>query len=69
MIRGDMKNDLKFGNKLQVYQCIDEGKITAYFGTRNQGRSVTPEVVLMNARTSEETIHHPQRFRLRHDRR
>jgi len=24
-----MKNDLKFLNKLQVYQCIDEGKIKA----------------------------------------
>jgi thioredoxin reductase len=53
VIRSDMKNDLKFGNKLQVYQCIDEGKIKVYFGTAIK-EIRDREVVLMNARTNEE---------------
>jgi thioredoxin reductase len=52
VIRSDMKNDLKFGNKLQVYQCIDEGKIKVYFGAAIKELR-DAEVVLMNARTSE----------------
>ena len=52
VIRSDLKTDLKFGNKLQVYQCIDEGKIKAYFGTSIK-EIRDGEVVLMNARTSE----------------
>ena len=52
VIRSDMKNDLKFLNKLQVYQCIDEGKLKAYFGTGIK-EIRDAEVVLMNARTSE----------------
>ncbi len=48
-----MKNDLKFLNKLQVYQCIDEGKITVYFGTAIK-EIREDNVVLMNARTTEE---------------
>jgi thioredoxin reductase (NADPH) len=55
VIRSDMKNDLKFLNKLQVYQCIDEGKIKAYFATAIKEIRDT-EVVLMNARTSEEKL-------------
>jgi thioredoxin reductase len=57
VIRSDMKNDLKFGNKQQDYDCIDEGKIRVFFGTSI--REVRDsEVVLQNARTSEvkETI-------------
>jgi thioredoxin reductase len=52
VIRSDMKNDLKFGNKLQVYDCIDEGKIKAYFGTSIKEIREN-EVVLQNARTEE----------------
>ncbi len=52
VIRSDLKTDLKFGNKLQVYHCIDEGKIKVYFGTSIKEIS-DGEVVLMNARTSE----------------
>lgn len=52
VIRSDLKTDLKFGNKLQVYQCIDEGKIKAYFGAAIK-EIRDGEVVLMNARTSE----------------
>jgi len=52
IIRSDMKNDLKFGNKMQVYQCIDEGKIKVYFGTSIK-EIRDGEIVLMDARTSE----------------
>ena len=52
VIRSDMKNDLKFGNKQQVYDCIDEGKIKVYFGTAIK-EIRDGEVVLMNARTEE----------------
>jgi thioredoxin reductase len=61
VIRSDMKNDLKFLNKLQVYQCIDEGKIKAYFGTGIK-EIRDAEVVLMNARTSEEKLTLPNDF-------
>jgi thioredoxin reductase len=53
IVRSDFKNDLKFGNKLQVYQCIDEGRIRVYFGAAIKEISDT-EVVLMDARTREE---------------
>jgi thioredoxin reductase len=52
VIRSDMKNDLKFGNKLQVYDCIDEGRIKVFFGTSIK-EIRDDEVVLMNARTQE----------------
>jgi thioredoxin reductase (NADPH) len=52
VIRSDMKNDLKFGNKLQVYDCIDEGKIKVFFGTSIK-EIREDEVVLQNARTGE----------------
>ena len=61
VIRSDMKNDLKFLNKLQVYQCIDEGKIRAYFGTAIK-EIRDADVVLMNARTSEEKITIPNDY-------
>ena len=52
VIRSDMKNDLKFGNKVQVYDCIDEGRIKVFFGTSIK-EIRDDEVVLMNARTEE----------------
>jgi len=52
VIRSDLKNDLKFGNKQQVYDCIDEGKIKVYFGTGIKELR-DDEVVLMNARSQE----------------
>jgi thioredoxin reductase/ferredoxin-like protein FixX len=61
VIRSDLKNDLKFGNKLQVYQCIDEGKMKAYFGTAIK-EIRDGEVVLMNARTQEEKLTIPNDF-------
>jgi thioredoxin reductase len=52
VIRSDMKNDLKFTNKMQVFDCIDEGKIKVFFGTSIK-EIRDEEVVLMNARTEE----------------
>jgi thioredoxin reductase len=46
---------------LQVYQCIDEGKVTAYFGTAIK-EIRDSEVVLMNARSSEEKITIPNDY-------
>ena len=53
VVRSDFKNDLKFGNKLQAYQCIDDGKLKVYFGAGIKEIS-DGEVVLMDARTKEE---------------
>jgi thioredoxin reductase len=52
VIRSDMKNDLKFGNKQQVYDCIDEGKIKVFFGTSIK-EIRDEEVVLQDERTKE----------------
>ena len=53
VVRSDLKNDLKFGNKQQIFDCIDEGKIKVYFGTAIKELR-DDEVVLMNARSQEE---------------
>lgn len=49
IIRSDFKSDLKLGNKMMAYECIDEGKIKAYFRTTIKEMTET-EVVLMDAR-------------------
>lgn len=49
LIRSDFKGDLKLGNKMMVYDCIDAGKIKAYFGMAIK-EIVPGEVVLMSAR-------------------
>jgi thioredoxin reductase len=61
VIRSDMKNDLKFGNKQQVYDCIDEGRIKVFFGTSIK-EIRDGEVVLQNARTGEEKATVPNDF-------
>jgi thioredoxin reductase len=61
VVRSDFKNDLKFGNKLQVYHCIDEGKIKVYFGAAIKEISDT-EVVLMDTRTKEEKAKIPNDY-------
>lgn len=61
VVRSDFKNDLKFGNKLQVYHCIDEGRIEVYFGAAI--KEITDgEVVLMDARTKEEKAKIPNDY-------
>jgi thioredoxin reductase len=58
VIRSDIKNDVKFGNKRQLYECIDEGKIKIFFGTAIK-EIKDEEVVLMSARTKEERARIP----------
>jgi thioredoxin reductase len=52
VIRSDLKNDLKFGNKQQVYEGIDSGRLKAHFGAAIK-EIRDSEVVLMNARSKE----------------
>jgi thioredoxin reductase len=49
VIRSNFKSDLKLGNKMMVYECIDEGRIKAFFG-QTLKEITANEVVLMNAR-------------------
>lgn len=49
VVRSDFKGDLKLGNKMLCYECMDEGKIKTYF--RKTIKEITPtEVALMSAR-------------------
>ena len=53
VIRSDFKSDLKLGNKMNVYDCMDAGKIKVYF--RTEIKEITErDVVLMDVRTKEE---------------
>jgi thioredoxin reductase (NADPH) len=52
VIRSDFKSDLKLGNKMLVYEGIDEGRIKAYFHTTVKEITET-EVVLMDARAPD----------------
>jgi thioredoxin reductase/pSer/pThr/pTyr-binding forkhead associated (FHA) protein len=53
VIRSDFKGDLKLGNKMNVYDCMDAGKIKVYF--RTEIKEITErEVVLMDVRSKEE---------------
>ena len=49
VIRSDFRRDLRLGNKMLVYQCIDEGKINAVFGVTVK-EITDSEVALMDAR-------------------
>ncbi|MGA9770536.1 MAG: NAD(P)-binding domain-containing protein [Blastocatellia bacterium] len=53
VVRSDFKGDLKLGNKMNVYDCIDAGKIKVFFRTEIKEITET-EVVLMDVRTKEE---------------
>ncbi len=54
VIRSDFKGDLKLGNKINVYDCIDAGKIKVLFRTEIK-EILDGEVVLMDTRSKEET--------------
>lgn len=52
VIRSDLKGDLKLGNKMNLFDCIDAGKIKALF--RTQIKEIHPnEVVLMDSSGKE----------------
>jgi len=54
VIRSDFKGDLKLGNKMNVYDCIDAGRIRVIY--RAEIKEITDtEVVLMDVRTKQET--------------
>ncbi len=49
VIRSNFRGDLKLANKMLVYECIDEGRIKAYFGQTI--KEILPnEAILMSAR-------------------
>ena len=54
LLRTDFKNDVKFLNKQQIYQCIDEGKVKVRFRTAIK-EIRDDEVVIEDSRTKEET--------------
>jgi thioredoxin reductase len=53
VVRSDFKADLKLGNKINVYDCIEAGRIKVFFQTGI--KEITQnEVVLMDVETKEE---------------
>ncbi|HEX5734398.1 MAG TPA: NAD(P)-binding domain-containing protein [Blastocatellia bacterium] len=61
VVRSDFKGDLKLGNKMNVYDCIDAGKIKVFFRTEIKEITET-EVVLMDVRSKEEKARIPNDF-------
>jgi thioredoxin reductase (NADPH) len=53
VVRSDFKGDLKLGNKMNIYDCMDAKKIKVYFRTTIKEISES-EVVLADAKTNEE---------------
>jgi len=49
VIRSNFKSDLKLGNKMMVYDCMDAGRVKAFFGHTIKEITAS-EVVLMSAR-------------------
>jgi thioredoxin reductase (NADPH) len=53
VVRSDFKGDLKLGNKMNVFDCMDAGRIKVYFRTTIKELNER-EVVLADARSGEE---------------
>jgi thioredoxin reductase (NADPH) len=53
IIRSDLKGDLKLGNKMNFYDCLDAGRIKAYYRTTIK-RIEADKIVLMDAKTEAE---------------
>jgi len=49
LIRSNFKSDLKLGNKMLIYECIDKGRVKAYFGQTIK-EIIAGGVALMSAR-------------------
>lgn len=49
VIRSNFKSDLKLGNKMMIYECIDEGRVKVFFG-QTVKEITADEVALMSAR-------------------
>ena len=54
VIRSDFKGDLKLGNKINVYDCMDAGRLKVLFRTEIKEIKAN-EVVLMDVRAKTET--------------
>ncbi|HEU4388006.1 MAG TPA: NAD(P)-binding domain-containing protein, partial [Blastocatellia bacterium] len=54
VVRSDFKGDLKLGNKINVYDCIDSGRIKVYYRTELK-EIREKEVALMDGRSKKET--------------
>jgi thioredoxin reductase (NADPH) len=53
VVRSDFKGDLKLGNKMNIYDCMDAGRIKVLF--RTEIKEITEnEVVLIDVRTKEQ---------------
>jgi thioredoxin reductase len=65
VIRSNFKGDLKLGNKMLVYECIDEGRIKSYFG-QTVKEIIPNEVVLMSAR-ERDPKNAKETFRIKND--
>jgi thioredoxin reductase (NADPH) len=61
VIRSDLKGDLKLGNKMNFYDCLDAGRIKAYYRTTIK-RIEPAEAVLMDAKSERETATVPCDF-------
>jgi thioredoxin reductase len=61
VVRSDFKGDLKLGNKMNVYDCIDAGKIKVYFRTEIK-EIKEGEVTLMDVRSKEEKARIPNDY-------
>ncbi|HYP27675.1 MAG TPA: NAD(P)-binding domain-containing protein [Blastocatellia bacterium] len=61
VVRSDFKADLKLGNKMNVYDCMDKGRIKVYF--RAEIKEIKEgEVVLKDVKTGEEKARIPNDY-------
>ncbi len=65
VIRSNFKSDLKLGNKMLVYECIDEGRVKVFFGQTIK-EITEKEVILMSARARDPKTAKPT-ARIRND--
>jgi predicted CXXCH cytochrome family protein len=61
VVRSDFKGDLKLGNKIDIYDCIEAGRIKVFFRTAVK-EIREKEVALMDARTNAETTRLPNDY-------
>ncbi|MGE0126747.1 MAG: NAD(P)-binding domain-containing protein [Blastocatellales bacterium] len=61
VVRSDFKGDLKLGNKMDVYDCIEAGRIKVFFKTAIK-EIREKEVTLMDARSKAETTRLPNDY-------
>jgi thioredoxin reductase len=66
VVRSDLKGDLKLGNKMNLYDCLDAGRIRAFFGTTIK-EVREQEVVLMDARSIQKGQKGAETARLAND--